>query len=62
MTLEQLFAEVKSLGLYVNNLFQLHDGTWQANLRNSNNGFEFGHGFTPQIAMRNCIDKVKNNG
>jgi hypothetical protein len=59
MTLEELFSEVEVLGLYVNNLFQRHDGKWQANLRDGQQGYEFGRGDTPVAAMRECIDKAR---
>jgi hypothetical protein len=61
MTLEQLFAEVDSLGLYVNNLFHNSEGGWNANLRDGNHGFEFGRGSTPQEALRKAIDKAKHS-
>lgn len=65
MILEEAIDYVNSAGLVVNNLFQLRDGTWQANLRgfveNSKGEyfFEFGKGSNPVRALTNALDKAE---
>lgn len=59
MTLESLIAEARARGLRVNNLFQLDDGMWQANLRDvKGTYFNFGEGPTPEIALNNALAKA----
>ncbi len=58
-TIEEIFAEAKTKGWLINNLFQLDEYTWQANVRNADLCFEFGHGSTPQEALRNCLRKAE---
>lgn len=61
MTIEQLFAQTAALSLYVNNLFQRHDGRWQANLRDNSECYEFGRGDTPVEALTCAIEKAKKS-
>jgi hypothetical protein len=48
-------AELEEHDLQLNNLFQLRDGRWQANVRRGDNCFEFGHGSNAETALRNAI-------
>lgn len=57
MSIYTLFAEIRDRGLLVNNLFQLDDGTWQANLRTLDDCTEFGLGATPDEALSACLAK-----
>ena len=45
-TLETVLAEILERGWLVNNLFQLSDGSWQANLRTNLLATEFAYGAT----------------
>jgi hypothetical protein len=58
-TLEDLLAIVANDGLQVNNLFQIEDGSWQANVRRSLVFHEFGRGATACDALSNAIDVYK---
>lgn len=57
---------VASLQYRVNNLAQLDDGTWRANLRERGGEaheagplfWEFGHGATPEEALREALAKA----
>lgn len=52
-----MLLSANNVGLRVNNLFQLDNGTWQANLRalepdtKDMYDHEFGHGATPKAAL-----------
>ena len=52
---EQLFADLASEGLKVNNLFQLQSGHWRCNLRADHPGavilFNYGEGPDPYLAV-----------
>lgn len=53
------FFKVFSFCRYqVNNLFQLSNGKWQANLRKDEQCYDFGEGETPELALRNCLRKL----
>lgn len=54
--LETILAEIWDRGWLVNNLFQLDDGTWQANLRNSTSHLEFARADSPALALALTID------
>ena len=58
-TLETVLAEILERGWLVNNLFQLSDGSWQANLRTNLLATEFANGATPLEALALCIDKLE---
>ena len=58
-TLETVLAEILDRGWLVNNLFQLSDGSWQANLRTNLLATEFAYGATPLEALALCIDKLE---
>lgn len=59
MTLSDLFDEVRDRGWLVSNLFQLDDGTWQANLRTITHHTEFGRGPTPELALSLAIEQIE---
>lgn len=58
MTLEQLLERVSAQKLRVNNLFQLQDGTWQANLTDGEQFWDFGRGAVPGEALANALVKA----
>jgi len=69
LKLDALLGYANEMGLLVNNLFQLDDGSWRANLRTpepiSDKGeffFEFGNGDTPQAAMFNALQRAVDSG
>lgn len=51
MTVDELIAEVNRMSLRLNNLFQLHDGRWQANITDGVKFWEFGRGDTAVAAL-----------
>jgi len=66
--LEETLLSLEMVGLRVNNLFQLDDGTWQANVRNiepADSGppgretdrfcHHFGRGATPSAALKQAL-------
>ncbi len=55
------FVELlKPYGLRINNLFQLRDGRWQANLIGiDDTGHEFGIAADPHTALREAFDRAK---
>lgn len=60
MTLPELFAQCRERGLRVNNLFELDDGSWQANLRRpavdkEPDIFETGRATPPQEALARAL-------
>jgi hypothetical protein len=55
MSIESILSEIAESGWLVNNLFQLSDGSWRANLRNENMVTYFGEGPTPAIALDEAI-------
>lgn len=59
-TLEELFAEISDRRWIVNNLFQLANGLWQANLRNNHYATDWGKGCTPHEALSIAIDKLES--
>lgn len=54
-TIESILDEIAESGWLVNNLFQLADGSWQANLRTSTLATAFGRGPTPTSALDEAI-------
>jgi hypothetical protein len=60
VTLENLLIEIAERGWFVNNLFQISDGSWQANLRTLDDRFtDFGRGDTPAEALSLAIDLIE---
>lgn len=57
MTIEELISEAARRGLRVNNLCQLPDFTWQANLTDGERFWEFGKGQDPQSALVAALHK-----
>jgi len=59
-TLEELIAYCEDEGFRLNNLFQLDDGSWQANLRSDdeNTFHEFGQGPTHREALVAAMLKI----
>lgn len=59
--LNDMPLELAREGLLLNNLFQLNDGTWRANVRSKENSlvFEFGNGPTPAAAFANAISRFR---
>lgn len=56
-TLEELLLAVKVRGLRLNGLAQLSDLSWQANVTNGVEFWEFGRGPTPHIAIAEALFK-----
>jgi hypothetical protein len=46
------------MGLRVNNLFQVNDTVWQANVTNDENEYEFGTGSSMEEALQNALTKA----
>ncbi len=59
--LYKVLKELESLGLKVCNLFQLHNGKWQANLNDGNTGYEFSHEDDPITALESCLLKARTS-
>lgn len=57
--LTTILAEIWERGWLVSNLFQLHDGTWQANLRNATHHTEFARADSPHLALSLAIDLLE---
>jgi len=63
-TLDVLVDYVRDKGFQINNLFELDDGRWQANLRCTERDtgkekfYEFGHGATHKEALMNALEKA----
>jgi hypothetical protein len=54
-TVDDLIVEVAKRGLRLNNLFQLHDGRWQANITDGERFWEFGRGDTAIEALQAAL-------
>lgn len=59
MSIETLLTEISERGWRVNNLFQLDNGDWQANLRTDSHYTQFGRGRTPSEALSLAIDAIE---
>ena len=59
MDLTNLLDEISERGWLVNNLFQLDNGTWQANLRTSTHHTAWGRGPTPVLALSIAMDGIE---
>lgn len=55
MTLEELISEVNGRGLRLNNLYQLSDGRWQANVTDGEKFWDFGRGDTAVQALQAAL-------
>jgi hypothetical protein len=55
MTVDELIAEVNKRGLRLNNLFQLHDQRWQANITDGEMFWKFGRGDTAIEALQAAL-------
>jgi hypothetical protein len=55
MTVDDLILEITRRGLRLNNLFQLHDGRWQANLTDGVQFWQFGRGSTAVEALQAAL-------
>lgn len=55
--LPDLIREAHRRGLKVNNLFELQEGGWRANVRNGA-CYDFCDAETPELALRGAIDKA----
>lgn len=55
MPLSQLIADANAEGWLINNLFQLDDGSWQANLRSATHITAFGVGPDPTTALTSAM-------
>ncbi len=66
VSIESLLKEIKKEKLFVNNLFEHDNGTWQANLRDINsNCTNYGFGKIPQEALSNALadtDRIARRG
>ena|SRR3984885_5125433 len=59
MDLTNLLDEISERGWLVNNLFQLDNGSWQANLRTSTHHTAWGRGLTPVLALSIAMDGIE---
>lgn len=59
-SIEELFAEIGEMGWLVNNLYQLDDGSWRANIRRGQWFTQFGKGDSPMEAMSEAMDKMSS--
>jgi hypothetical protein len=57
--LTTILSEIWDRGFLVSNLFQLSDGTWQANLRNSTSHTEFARADSPHLALSLALDLLE---
>jgi hypothetical protein len=57
-SLPAILAEVSAQGWLVNNLFQLDDGSWRADLRDATRFTRFGNGPTPSAALDAALDAM----
>jgi hypothetical protein len=55
MSVDELIAEVNKRGLRLNNLFQLHDQRWQANITDGEMFWKFGRGDTAIEALQAAL-------
>lgn len=53
--LDDLIAEANEAGWLLNNLFQLSDGSFRANLRSDTHATLFGEGQTPEEALASAL-------
>lgn len=56
MTVDDLIAEVARRKLRLNNLFQLDNGRWQANITDGSRFWEFGRGDNPVEALLRALE------
>lgn len=59
-SLPDLLDEISARGWLVNNLFQLDDGTWQANLRTATHVTVFAYATGPRLALAYAIDLIES--
>lgn len=57
MMVDELIAEINGRGLRINNLAQLEDGRWQANITDGERFWEFGRGNTAAAALIAAVQK-----
>lgn len=55
LSVDELLIEVSRRGLRLNNLFQLHDGRWQANVTDGEKYWEFGRANTAIMALQAAL-------
>jgi len=58
MLLEELISQVHSRQLRLNNLFQLDERRWRANVTDGQRFWEFGEGDGPKAALQAALFKV----
>ncbi len=58
MTIESVISSIHKAGFRVLNLFELRDNTWQANVCDDEKAWAFGHGESPEDALRVALDKT----
>jgi hypothetical protein len=58
VSIEDQIAAIAAAGLRLNNLFELRDRTWQANVCRGTECFEYGVGATPSEALADALSKV----
>lgn len=60
LSIESLLGEISSRGWRVNNLYQLDDNSWAANLRSDTHITHFAYGSSLTEALSLCIDKIES--
>ncbi len=58
MTIESAIFSIHDAGFRVLNLFELRDGTWQANVCDDEKAWEFGIADNPELALITALDNV----
>jgi len=58
MTIESAILSIHQAGFLVLNLFELKDGTWQANVCDDEKVWEFGLADNPELALITALDNV----
>jgi hypothetical protein len=61
MTLEETIDFIHKASYKILNLFELKDGTWQANLHDGEKVWEFGRSDTPVKALMTALSKAESS-
>jgi len=58
--ISDLLDEISERGWLVNNLFQLDNGSWQANLRTLTHHTAYGRGISATLALSTAMDNIED--
>jgi len=59
MSLESTILQIHQEGFIILNLFELGNGTWQANLYDGEKAWDFGVDHDPEVALLTALDHAK---